>query len=51
MQKRELGNSFVSERLDLEIRYLGVYDRAEWATKSVDFTFVKSAATFQGRTR
>ena len=38
-------------RLDLEIRYLGVYDKEEWAVKAVDFTFVKSAATFQGRTR
>ena len=36
--------------LDLEIRHLGVYDKEEWAIKAVDFTFVKAAATFQGRT-
>ena len=44
-----LGGCF--SRLDLEVRYLGVYDKEEWAIKAVDFTFVKSAATFQDRTR
>ena len=51
MAKLLPSKTLLRNRLDLEIRYLGVYDRAEWATKSVDFTFVKSAATFQGRTR
>ena len=38
-------------RLDLEIRYLGVYDKEESAIKAGDFTLVKSAATFKDRTR
>ena len=38
-------------RLDLEIRYLGVYDKVELTVKAADFTFVKSAATSHERSR